>query len=185
MKFNKEIKEKYPKTFNAILEAFAGESEARNKYDFFSKIARKEGHPKIADFFDETSRNEKMHAKLLYKLIEGLGDTKENLQTCIDGENYEQTSMYPKFEKIADEEGFIEAKFLFSKLAVIEKEHEERFQRILEELENNTLYSSKTGEKIAWICQVCGNIEYGEHPPEKCPVCKHPKGHFERLQNQY
>ena len=99
MEIPKELVKKYPKTVKAIEEAFAGESMARNKYDFFAKVARKEGHPKIADFFEETSRNEKMHAKLLFRLINGIGDTKDNLQTCIDGEEYEHTQMYPSFEK--------------------------------------------------------------------------------------
>lgn len=182
---DEKIEKKYPKTFKAIMEAFAGESQARNKYDFFAKVAKKEGHPKLADFFKETSRNEMMHAKLLFKLVNGIGDTKENLNTCIEGENYEHTSMYPEFEKIAKKEGFKKAEFLFARLAIIEKEHEERFKRLLEELEDNTLYSSKTGKPIAWICQVCGNVEYGEKPPEVCPVCAHPKGHFERMQKEY
>ena len=182
---NKEIEKKYPKTFKAIMNAFEGESQARNKYDFFAKVARKEGHSKLADFFEETSRNEMQHAKLLYKLIKGISNTKDNLQTCIDGENYEQTTMYPNFAEIAKKEGFKEAEFLFSRLAVIEKHHEERFKRLLNELENNTLYDSKTGKEVAWICQVCGNIEYGTSAPTICPVCKHPQGHFERLEKNY
>ncbi len=182
---NNEIKNKYPKTFKIILDAFSGESQARNKYDFFAKTARKEGHHKVADFFEETSRNEMQHAKLLFKLIGGLSDSKENLKVCIDDENHEQSLMYPNFAKIAKEEGFTKAEILFSQLAKIEKNHEERFRRLLLELEDNTLYSSKSDEKIAWICQVCGNIEYSTFAPKICPVCNHPQGHFERLENNY
>lgn len=182
---NNDIEKKFPETFKVIMEAFSGESQARNKYDFFAKVARKEGHSKLADFFEETARNEMQHAKLLYKLVGGISDTKDNLKTAMKGEEYENTTMYPTFAKIAKKEGFKEAEFLFSRLVEIEKEHEERFKRLLEELNNNTLYSSKTGEKIAWICQVCGNIEYGENAPKICPVCKHPQGHFERLNENY
>ncbi len=179
------IEKKYPKTYKAIMEAFAGESQARNKYDFFAKVARKEGHQKLADFFEETARNEHEHAKLLFKLVEGIGDSKKNLQTCIDGEHYENTSMYPGMEKIAEKEGFKQAKILFSLLAKVEKEHEERFKRLLSELKDGTLYSSKDGEKIAWVCRKCGNVHYGKVPPKKCPVCDHPQGYYERGQQQY
>lgn len=179
------IEKKYPKTFEAIMEAFSGESQARNKYDFFAKVARKEGHQKIADFFEETAKNEMEHAKLLYKLISGISNTKDNLKVCIAGEHYEHSSMYPGFAKIAKEEGFKDAEFLFSRLINIELEHEKRFKRIKNEFENGTLYSSKSGKPIAWICKVCGNIEFGEYPPEICPVCKHPKGYFERKQLEY
>lgn len=179
------IKKQFPKTYEAILEAFSWESEARNKYDFFAKIARKEGHPKLDDFFRETATNENQHAKLLYKLIGWLGDTKENLKTCIEGEEYEHKSMYPNFAKIAKEEWFKEAEILFTKLAEIEKHHALRFKRLLDELEDWTLYNSKTWEKIAWICQICGNVEYGINPPLVCPVCDHPQGHYERMQNKY
>ncbi|MCT4617165.1 MAG: rubrerythrin family protein [Candidatus Gracilibacteria bacterium] len=182
---NNNIEKKYPKTYKSIMEAFAGESMARNKYDFFAKIARKGGHPKLDDFFRETSKNEYQHAKLLYKLVGGLGDTQENLKTCIEGEEYEHETMYPDFAEIAKKEGFKEAELLFRQLAKIELEHAERFKRLLKELDDDTLYDSKTGEKVAWICQVCGNVEYGINPPEVCPVCAHPKGHFERMQDKY
>ena len=182
---DKEIKKKYPETYKAIITAFSGESQARNKYDFFAKVARKEGHSKLADFFEETSRNEMQHAKLLFKLINGISNTSNNLKTAMDGEKYENTTMYPDFAEIAKKEGFKEAEFLFSRLTTIEKHHEDRFKRLLNELDNKTLYSSKTGEKIAWVCQVCGNIEYGLNAPAICPVCKHPQGHFERLENNY
>ncbi len=182
---NKEIKNKYPKTFKIIMEAFSWESQARNKYDFYAKVARKWWHPKLADFFEETAKNEMQHAKLLYKLLSWIWNTKENLKDCIDWENYEHISMYPWFEKIAKEEWFEDAAKLFWQLAKIEKTHEERFKRLLNELDNNTLYSSKTWEPIAWICQVCWNIEYWTNPPDICPVCSHSKGHFERMQDLY
>ena len=182
---DKDIMKKYPKTSKAILEAFAGESQARNKYDFYAKVARKEGHQVIGDFFEETAKNEQEHAKLLLKLLSGINDTKTNLKTAQEGEHYEEQTMYPDFAKIAKEEGFKEAENLFKKLAVIEKHHEERFKRLLKELEDNTLYDSNTGEKIIWICQKCGNIEEGINPPEICPVCKHPKGYFTREQKEY
>lgn len=182
---DKNLQKKFPKTYNKILEAFSGESIARNKYDFFAKVAKKEGHQKLAEFFEETARNEMQHAKLLFRLINGIGDTKENLKTSIDSENYEHTSMYPEFAKIAKSENWTEACELFEKLSRVEEEHDKRFKRLLKELENETLYSSKTGEKIAWICRVCGNVEYGINPPEKCPVCNHPQGYFEREQKEY
>lgn len=185
MAINKEIMKKYPKTSKAILEAFAGESQARNKYDFYAKVAAKEGHQKLAEFFEETARNEHEHAKLILRLLEGIGDTKTNLKDCIEGENYEHTTMYPDFAKIAKEEGFADAEKLFSGLVKIEKHHDERFERLLKELENETLYDSKTGEAIVWICRKCGNIETGINPPEKCPVCNHPQGYFERMQKEY
>ncbi len=180
-----EIKKKYPKTYEAIMSAFEGESQARNKYDYFAKVARKEGHQKLAEFFEVTAKNEMEHAKLLFKLVNGISDTRNNLKTCIKGENYENVSMYPEFAKIAKEEGFKAAEHLFSKLVDIEKHHEERFKRLLMELDENTLYSSKTGKRIAWICRVCGNIEYGSEAPKVCPVCGHPQGYFERLEEKY
>jgi rubrerythrin len=182
---NNEVMKKYPKTTKVLLEAFSGESQARNKYDFFAKVARKEGHQKLAEFFEETAKNEFEHAKLLFKLLDGIGDSKGNLQEAINGENYEHILMYPKFAEIAREEGFEKAEFLFNRLSRIEKEHDERFKRLLLELNENTLYSSKTGEKIVWVCRVCGNIECGIEAPEVCPVCNHPRGYFERQQQNY
>ena len=177
------IKEKFPKTFENIMAAFAGESQARNKYDFFAKVAAKEGHQKLAEFFSETARNEQEHAKLLFKLVSGIGDSKANLGECIDGEHYETEEMYPSFAKVAVEEGFDDAKKLFDKLAKIEKHHEERYKRLLNELENGTLY--KDDKKVVWICRKCGNVHEGSAPPEKCPVCNHPRGYYEKEQTQY
>ena len=179
-KMNQDTIKKYPKTSKVIMEAFAGESQARNKYDFFAKVAKKEGHQKLADFFEETARNEQQHAKLLFKLLNGISNTQDNLKVCIEGENYEHTTMYPDFAKIAKQEGFKEAEELFNKIAKVEIEHENRFKTLLSKLENNTLYRSDNNEPIAWICRVCGNVETAIEPPEKCPVCNHPKGYFEK-----
>lgn len=179
------LKKKYPKTVDAIMQAFAGESQARNKYDFFAKAARKEGHQKLADFFEETARNEHEHAKLLFKLLSGISNTKDNLKVAMDGEHYENETMYPDFAKIAKEEGFSEAQSLFEKLVKVEKEHEERFQRLLDELQGNTLYSSANGDEIEWKCQKCGNVEKVKDAPQVCPVCKHPQGYFEKKEHNY
>ena len=181
---DESLKNKYPRTFENIMSAFSGESQARNKYDFFAKVAKKEGHEKLAEFFEETARNEQEHAKLLFKLVKGLSNTSDNLQECIDGEHYETEEMYPGFAKVAKEEGFTKAQELFEKLARIEKTHEDRYRRLLEELENNTLYTSK-GDDIAWICRKCGNVHNAQEPPEVCPVCSHPKGYYEREQREY
>jgi rubrerythrin len=181
---DESLKNKFPQTYSNILAAFAGESQARNKYDFFAKTARKEGHQKLADFFEETARNEQEHAKLLLKLLKGIGNSKNNLQECIDGEHYETEEMYTNFEKIAKEEGFQDAQKLFSKLAKIEKHHEERYKRLLNQLENDVLYSSRE-EKISWICKKCGNVHKGVEAPDVCPVCSHPKGYYEKEQQEY
>lgn len=182
---DESIRNEYPETYKALLESFSWESEARNKYDFYAKVARKSWHPKVADFFEETAKNEMQHAKLLFKLLSWIWNTEDNLKDCIEGEKHEHTSMYPKFEAIAAKEGFKEAELLFWQLSKIEKSHEERFKRLLSELEDKTLYSSKTWEPIAWICQVCWNIEYWISAPNICPVCAHPKWHFERMQENY
>jgi rubrerythrin len=145
---------------------------------FFAKVARKEGHQKLADYFEETARNEHEHAKLLFKLLSGISNTKDNLKVAMTGEQYENESMYPKFAKVAEKEGFTDAKELFEKLARVEKEHEDRFKSLLEKLENQTLYSDN--KKVAWVCKKCGNVEYGESAPQKCPVCNHPQGYFEK-----
>lgn len=180
-----DVKDKFPKTYEAIMNSFSGESMARNRYDYFAKVAKKEGNHKLADFFEETARNEQMHAKLLFRLVNGISDSKTNIAKCIEDEKEEHSSMYPGFAKIAEEEGFEAAKELFEKLAKIEKDHEERFKRLLGELENDTFKESKTGEPIAWICRVCGNIETAVTAPDECPVCSHPQGHFERMQKEY
>ena len=180
-----DVEKKYPKTYEAIMTAFAGESQARNKYDFFAKTARKEGHQKLAEFFEETARNEQEHAKLLFKLVSGIGNTQENLVAAASGEHYEHTSMYPGMEEVAKAEGFADAENLFRLLAKVEEEHENRFKRLLGDLKDETLYSSKDGEKVAWVCRKCGNVHYGKQAPVKCPVCAHPQGYYERKDNSY
>jgi len=170
--------DKYPNTVKITLEAFSNESKARNRYEFYAKVARKEGYLKLADFFEITANNEKEHAKLLLKLLNKIKGSMENLQDAINGEHYEHISMYPEYQKIAEEEGFKEAAELFRKLSKIELEHEKRFKKLLEELEGNKFYVSET--EVFWVCRVCGNVEYGKEPPEKCPVCGHPKQYFEK-----
>lgn len=166
------------KTEKNILSAFAGESQARNKYSFFASTAKKEGFEVIAEVFNITAENEKQHAKLLYKLLDGIGDTAQNLKTAADGENYEWTDMYPGFAKDAREEGFTEIADFFEALAEIEKEHDSRFAALLKRLEAGEMF--KAGPATVWQCRECGNIVIGAEPPEECPVCKHPRGFFER-----
>ncbi|MDY6865994.1 MAG: ferritin family protein [Halobacteriota archaeon] len=163
--------------------AFAGESQARNKYDFFAKAARKEGYEKLADFFEETAINEHEHAKLIFKLLKGIGDSKKNLQTGIEGETYEYTEMYPEFAKIAREEGEDEAAAFFETVSKVEKEHAKRYESLLKNLEDGELL--KKGEPVKWKCRKCGYIHEGEEPPEECPLCNHPRGYYEVLCENY
>ena len=180
-----DVKKKYPETYKAIMEAFAGESQARNKYDFFAKVARKDGHQKLAEFFEETARNECEHAKLLFKLVSGISGTANNLKAAAAGENFENTSMYPRMAKTAKQEGFNDAKKLFNLLGKIEKEHEDRFNRLLKEFENDSLYKAKESSDMVWKCRKCGHVHSGDEAPNKCPVCKHPQGYFEREVHLY
>ncbi len=174
-----------------LLKAFAGESQARNKYEYFAKVAQKEGLRDIAEHFQRAADNEKTHAKLelsLYNRIknnseENFGDTKENLQLAIDGESYENTVMYPDFEKVAREDGNNEAAQLFSGIGKVEIEHEKMYKRLLERLENNAEFISEDEEE-AWICEVCGHIHYGKKALKNCPVCKHPQEYQSRLNTQ-
>lgn len=169
------------KTYENLKTAFAGESQARNKYTFYASAARKEGYNQIAEFFLETAENEKEHAKLWFKLLHD-GDiptTTENLQDGIDGEHYEWTDMYKNFAITAREEGFNRIAYLFEAVAKIEKEHEERYQKLLANVQNDLVFRSENDTEI-WICAVCGHIHVGKKAPEKCPVCDHPKAYFER-----
>lgn len=168
------------KTEENLQAAFAGESQARNKYTYFAKVARKEGYHHIANIFEETAMNEIQHAKDEFKLLNGIGDTKANLKEAIAGENYETTEMYPTFAKEAEEEGKSEAARLFTQIAKVEKEHRERYKRLLERLEDGTLF--KREKPIRWKCSKCGHIHEGTEPPMKCPVCKHPQGYFEPME---
>lgn len=160
-----------------LLSAFSGESQARNKYDYFAKVARKEGYLYIAKIFEETALNEMQHAKDEYKLLEGLGNTIDCLKKAIDGENYEVNEMYPEFARVAKEEGNLEAYNLFNQIAKVEKEHEARYRKLLELVEQGKVY--KRDNPIRWKCSKCGYIHEGTEPPIKCPSCKHEKEYYE------
>lgn len=171
------------KTEKNLRAAFAGESEARNKYTYFASVAKKEGYEQIAALFLETAENEKEHAKIHFKYLNGIGDTKANLADAAAGENYEWTDMYAKFAKEAKEEGFDKIAYLFEAVGKIEKEHEERYRKLLENLENGSVFE-KDGE-VYWICQNCGHIHKGKTPPKVCPVCAHPQSYFEVRAENY
>jgi len=165
------------KTEENLKAAFAGESQARNKYTYFAKQARKEGYHYIAKIFEETADNERQHAKDEFKLLKGIGDTAANLAAAIEGEHYETEEMYPNFAKDADEEGNDEAAKLFQEIAKVEKEHEIRYKRLLEMVENGSVY--KRDKPIRWKCGKCGFIHEGTEPPEECPSCKHAREYYE------
>ena len=171
------------KTEKNLMEAFSGESQARNKYTYFAKVAKKEGYEQISSIFEETAENEKEHAKLIFKFLSGIGDTAQNLQHCIAGENYEWTSMYKGFEAIAKEEGFAEIASFFHNVATVEKEHEARYKQLLENLNNNKIFVKD--EETDWKCRNCGQIHHGKNAPELCPTCKHPKAYFEVAAENY
>ena len=173
------------KTEKNLLEAFAGESMARNKYTFYSSKAKKEGYVQISEIFAETAANEKEHAEMWFKLLHD-GDiptTAENLKAAAEGENYEWTDMYDKFAKEAKEEGFNDVAYLFEAVGKIEKEHEERYLKLLANVKDSLVFS-KDGEAI-WKCRNCGHIVIGKQAPEICPVCKHPKAFFEVEKENY
>lgn len=165
------------KTEKNLLEAFSGESQARNKYTYFASVARKEGYEQIAALFEETALNEKEHAKLYFKLLNHLGNTMENLEQAANGENFEWTEMYPRMAKEAEEEGFGSIAKTFLRVAEIEKRHEERYKALLENVKNGKVYK-KENQKM-WICRNCGHIHYGEEAPKACTVCLHPQSYFE------
>ena len=172
------------KTERNLMEAFAGESQARNKYTYFASKAKKEGYEQIAAIFLETADNEKEHAKMWYKLLNGgVGSTAENLKAAAAGENFEWTDMYDRFAKEAREEGFEQIAKLFEGVGQIEKEHEERYKKLLENLENGLVFS-KDGDKI-WKCRNCGHIVVGKQAPNVCPVCEHPQSYFEIKAENY
>ena len=172
------------KTEENLLAAFAGESEARNKYTYYASKARKEGYVQIANIFEETAANEKEHAKMWFKLLKGgIGTTAENLADAAAGENYEWTDMYATFAKEAREEGFDEIATLFEGVAAIEKEHEERYKKLLENVEKGLVFS-KDGDTI-WQCSNCGHICIGKQAPEVCPVCAHPQSYFQVKAENY
>ena len=170
------------KTEQNLIAAFAGESQARNKYTYFASVAKKEGYEQIAAIFQETADNEKEHAKMWFKELSLLGNTAENLKAAAAGENYEWTDMYANFAKEAREEGFEHIAVLFEKVGDIEREHEERYKALCKNIEEGKVFNREG--KVAWICRNCGHIHFGEEAPEVCPVCAHPKAYFElRAQN--
>ena len=180
------------KTEKNILTAFAGESQARNRYSYFASAAKKEGFVQIADIFEETANQEKEHAKQLFKLLEGgevevqaafpagvIGTTAENLKAGAGGENYEWTDMYPSFAKVAREEGFEDIAKIFEAIAVAEKQHEKRYLGLLSNIENGTVF--KKDKPVVWRCRNCGYLHEGTEAPGVCPACAHPQAHFELL----
>lgn len=165
------------KTEKNLEAAFAGESQARNKYTYFASKAKKDGFEQIAEMFLKTADNEKEHAKLWFKELNGIGDTAENLAQAADGENFEWTDMYEDFAKTAEEEGFKELAAKFRMVAAIEKRHEERYRALLHNIEAQEVF--KKSEVKVWECRNCGHIIVGEKAPEVCPVCAHPQAYFE------
>lgn len=172
------------KTETNLLAAFAGESEARNKYTYFASKAKKDGYVQIAKIFEETANNEKEHAKIWFKLLNGgIGSTEENLKAAAAGENYEWTDMYATFAKEAREEGFDDIARLFEQVAEIEKEHEARYLKLLANVENGLVFS-KDGDTV-WQCSNCGHVVIGKKAPQICPVCAHPQAYFEVKAENY
>ena len=171
------------KTEKNLLTAFAGESEARNKYTYFASVAKKAGYEQIAEFFLKTAENEKEHAKLWFKELGLLGDVKENLKAAADCENYEWTTMYDTMAKEADEEGFPELAARFRLIAKVEKSHEDRYRQLLQNIENDNVFQ-RTEEKV-WECRNCGYKFTGKSAPDMCPACKHPKSFFELAADNY
>ena len=173
------------KTEANLWEAFAGESQARNKYTYYASKAKKDGYVQIAKIFEETANNEKEHAKIWFKLLHegGIPDTPANLLDAATGENYEWTDMYDRMAKEAKEEGFDHIAFLFESVGKIEKEHEERYRKLLKNVEDEIVFS-REGDKI-WQCSNCGHFVVGKQAPEMCPVCAHPKAYFEIKAENY
>lgn len=171
------------KTEQNLLTAFAGESQARNKYTYFASVAKKEGYEQIAAIFLETAENEKEHAKLWFKALGGIGTTAQNLVAAAEGENYEWTEMYAEFAKTAREEGFEALARQFEGVAAIEKAHEGRYRKLVENIEVAQVFA-KAGV-TAWVCRNCGHIYIGETAPKACPVCAHPQAYFEVRATNY
>ena len=172
------------KTEANLMAAFAGESQARNKYTFYASQAKKEGYEQIADIFSKTADNEKEHAEIWFKLLHDvMGGTLENLEDGAAGENYEWTDMYKKFAADAREEGFEKIAILFDLVAGVEKEHEERYRKLVENLNKQEVF--KRAQKQFWVCRNCGHIHFGEAAPEICPVCSHPRAYFELKPENY
>ena len=171
------------KTEKNLMAAFAGESQARNKYTYFASVAKKEGYQQIAEIFESTAANEKEHAKLWFKALQGIGTTAENLKAAAEGENFEWTDMYEGFAKDAEEEGFPELAAQFRGVAMIEKAHEERYRALLNNIEMKAVFE-KSGETM-WECRNCGHLVIGKKAPDVCPVCNHPQSYFEVRKENY
>jgi rubrerythrin len=184
------------KTEQNLLKAFAGESQARNRYDYYAKVARKEGLEQIAAMFEETALNEKQHAKRFFKFLEGgmveitasypagvIGTTLENLKAAADGENEEWTELYPEFARVAEEEGFKDVALVFKLIAKVEKAHEERYRKLYNNLEEGKVF--KREGKVIWKCRVCGFLHEGTVAPKKCPACDHDQSYFEIKEENY
>ena len=173
------------KTEANLMAAFAGESEARNKYTYYASKAKKDGYVQIAQIFEETAANEKEHAKIWFKILHdgAVPGTLDNLKDAAAGENYEWTNMYPEFAKVAKEEGFDKIALLFEMVANIEKEHEERYKKLLANVEKGLVFS-KDGD-VVWVCANCGHIHIGKDAPEVCPVCEHPQSYFQVKAENY
>ena len=176
-------KYKGTKTEKNLLEAFAGESQARNKYTYFASRAKKDGYEQISALFLKTADNEKEHAKMWFKELNGIGDTAQNLAAAADGENYEWTDMYEDFAKTAEEEGFVELAKKFCMVGAIEKAHEERYRALLRNVEAQEVF--KKSEVKVWECRNCGHIVVGTAAPDVCPVCAHPQSYFEVREENY
>lgn len=171
------------KTEQNLMTAFAGESQARNKYTYFASVAKKEGYEQIAAIFTETAENEKEHAKMWFRELGGIGTTAENLLHAAEGENYEWTDMYSKFAEEAEEEGFRTLAAKFRMVAAIEKSHEERYRRLLDNVEMKKVFEKS--EEVMWVCRNCGHIVIGKKAPQVCPVCAHPQSYFEVKAENY
>ncbi len=171
------------KTEKNIMEAFAGESQARNKYNYFASQAKKEGYEQIAAIFAETADNEKEHAKMMAKFVGMIGSTAENLKEAAAGENYEWTDMYKRFEQDAREEGFKEVADIFQEIGEVEEEHEKRYLALLERVKSGTVF--KRDEPINWQCRNCGYIHYGKDAPKECPACLHPQSHYQPMATNF
>ncbi len=171
------------KTEQNLRDAFSGESEARNKYTYFASVAKKEGYQQIAAIFEQTANNEKEHAKMWFKELQGIGTTADNLLAAANGENYEWTDMYATFAEEAEEEGFTEIAQRFRMVAEIEKSHEERYRALLNNVEMQAVFAKS--EETMWECRNCGHLVMGKKAPEVCPVCKHPQAYFEVRKENY
>lgn len=171
------------KTEKNLQTAFAGESQARNKYTYFANVARKEGMNQIAEIFEETARNEQEHARLWFEALGGIGGTDDNLKAAAAGENYEWTTMYKEFADTAREEGFTKIAFQMDKVAEIEKQHEERYLKLLSNVEEGKVFSGE--ESDTWICGICGFQYTGANAPKACPVCGYPQSVFRRIAKNY